>query len=292
MYKSLASGRSSFLLHRLTGRLGNQLWGLSEAYRLARHFKKQVLLDLGDNPINELPIPVLKFILSQDWLEVRKFRAIHSKIHYSPLSENVYSGFTEHNLIFQGFIATYASLKKSGLYTEGKLPSFLENCVIENSMDYVSIHVRQGDYHRNPHLGVLPKAYYRKALYLLTSELLTQELAFAVFGDESFQMRLSTLPKKYHKKVLRFKSESSLLEEFATMANGRAMILSNSTLAYLASFFSQSELTILPNPFYLSVPGWNEALRSSRTKEVNYTLSPKLRYLRLRTKKKLMQTCN
>jgi len=267
--------------------LGNQLWGLSEAFRLANHFQRQVILDLGDNSAKGIPSPVLDFIRAQDWLEIRRFQDIDFATEFTPVSEDIYQDSVKHNFMFQGFVPTYNALCESGLFKEGVKPDFLNEEDGNKMEQFVTIHIRRGDYVKNPHLGILPRAYYSKALDYLCSNFDVDGLPLMVFGDSPFDKSTRLIPKKYRDKVLNHDYHNDLLAELRLMSQGLAFISSNSTLSYLASFISSSHSIVIPNPFYLAIPGWNEQLRSNRTIEVNYTMSKKLRYLVLRARKRM-----
>jgi hypothetical protein len=265
------------------------LWGLSEAYRLANHFGREVLLDLGDQLVSEIPTQILEYISSQDWLEVCKFNFAKVNIKATPVSEEIYSNQIEHNFIFQGFVPTYDALSNSGLFEEGLLPQFLHHIKPQTTKEYLAVHVRRGDYLNNPHLGVLPKKYFRRALDSFESTQREETLPIIVVGEEKLERNLKMIPGKYKPRVYQDHTSDGILKDFATIANATVSVISNSTMSYLASYFSRSSHIFIPKPFYIAIPGWNEALRNVRTKEVEYTKNAKLRYLYLRAQKKLTE---
>lgn len=287
---SLSSGKTGLLLQKLTGRLGNQLWGLSEAYRLANHFQREVLLDLGDSPISSIPLPILDYIRNQDWLEIRKFKEVIPRIEFTPVTEEIYSGGTNHNYMFQGFIPSYEALRRSGLFQEGQKPDFFGNKGTGIAGNFLTIHVRRGDYVKNPHLGVLPSTYYEEALNIASLRLGIDDLPIVIKGDEITEKIIKVVPKRYRSRILKNEGESTLLEDFETLCSGLVSISSNSTLSYLASYLSLSRHIFIPNPFYLAIPGWTEKLSNSRTIEIKYTQKTNLRYLTLRARKRLSRS--
>jgi hypothetical protein len=277
---------SKVFVFQLQGRLGNQMWGLSDAHLLHNLSGKKVLLDLSNCIIDEENKIFYDYISNLSWLEVGKLN-FNSKVGVSEIKTLSLEDFSNpHRAIgYRGFSASYFLLKESGLFCEGKLPEFIQINPPLNSTRFISMSFRHGDYRDNSHLGILPMRYYVKALNQIDSN--QDKLPIWLFGDDLSGKLIDKLPKVIKTRVVTLNKDCSPIDDLARLSSASVSVISNSTFSFLGAYLSKSEKIFTPKPFYIAVKGWNEMLENPRTQEISYSKFPKLRYSRLRLQKKI-----
>ena len=269
----------------LQGRLGNQIWGLSDAYRLHKIVNEKIhVFVLQESAIKTSPL-FIDFIKAQEWLVMNclqkgEIEELRSAIGADDgMRKHVKNGFRN----FRGFSPSYRLLLESGLFKEGLFP--FSSPSLKSTEPFVSIGVRREDYWYNPHLGILPKNYYRLALRKLESDLM--DLDLRIFGALDLSQARKAIPRKLRNKAIYHPRTSDPVNDLEIMSMATYSIIANSTFSYLGAFFSTSKRIFMPEPFYLKIAGWEENLNSPRTENVKILMNKNRRYLFLRTAKKM-----
>ncbi len=273
------------LIFQLQGRLGNQMWGLSDAHLLHKISGKSVLLDLSQCNVEESYKDFYDYLNELHWLAVArlKFNPAVSAHDLKVLQKDDFIN-PENALGYRGFSASYSLLRQSDLFREGELPKFIPRKNVEQDYDFISLSVRRGDYWQNPHLGVLPHSYYVKALKAIDSD--WERLKICLFGDELSNNFIKKLPRDVRSRVSTISDASSPIEDLEKLSRAKFSIIANSTFSFLSAYFSTSQKIVVPKPFYLNMDGWNQSLGSARAIDVQYTKFRQLRYVRLVMQKK------
>ena len=282
----LGSKSENTFVFQLQGRLGNQIWGLSDAYLLHRMLGKKVLVDLNSCNMDDENSDFYEYLFNLPWLEAARleFEASPEISGIKVLSIDDFDS-PNNSIGYRGFSASYSSLKKSGLFAESELPDFISGRPDTPTQTFISLSIRRSDYWQNPHLGVLPVSYYLKALDLIDDH--ERGLPIWLFGDEHFQGLKNMFPRNIQSRIVCVSRINSPLKDLARLSLASFSIISNSTFSFLGAYFSQSNEMFIPKPFYLAVEGWNEKLSNPRSREILYSSMPKVRYLKLRFQKRI-----
>ena len=227
---------------RLTGGLGNQLFGLSEAFNLHKIIKQHILIDVGSIDHSENHEPEwLEWSKSQDWFStIRIQKNISQDFQLINLGSLSKPPILEHRL-FTGWKFSLQKVEHSGLFLRSKFP-FEVMC--EKSFP-LALHYRAGDYAHSDGIGILNPEYYVRALRQFDSS-----IRVMVFSNDidAAKTLISNLGIGHRSKISDEKSAIRVLFGLATAEN---LIASNSTLSWWANFFSGATKTIAPKPFYL-----------------------------------------
>lgn len=154
---------------------------------------------------------------------------------------------------------------QSAFYFEKTLPMTKFQLILKNpSAQYlkdshaaaanppIMLHVRRGDYMKNPQIGILAKRYYELAINKVEEQIGEREIW--VFSDEIDLARklINFLPNSRLRfvKTDDYRSDS---ESLALMTKGVGLITSNSTFSYWAGVFSaNAEIIVAPNKWFRS----------------------------------------
>lgn len=260
---------------RLQGRLGNQLFGLVNAHFLSKHYGMRVEIDLTGIGATDIDPEWLSFAQDWDWtLFHRNLRTVenHRILPMFNLGDNLPLPASPKGILFIGFIPSIEILEKSGLFQSGKFPfQELDFDILEPGT--LAVCLRRGDYHSNPHLGILPKKYYSRALKKISKAVKIDKIS--VFTDD-FEGSFKFLKKK----KIRFDhidNQTSALSALGTLSTATAVICANSTYSFWGAYFSKGFHTI-PDPFYLYDKNWNQRLIRSTDIRVKFTYIPIIRY--------------
>ena len=265
---------------QLQGRLGNQLFGLSEAWRLHRTFNSKILIDL--TPIFEAGFEVpdwLELCKNWDWMScMRNTFEFKVDANFANLGQD---HDLRKSLYFRGFRADYEAIEESGLFKRGIFPpEFQSNELPEE--EFVAVSIRLGDYSSNHHLGILPLRYYERAQKEIPNTL--KKLPRIIFSDDldntsKFLKNSNLLPAG-------FQSRSTALKNLEHLASAKVIIGSNSTFSFWGSYLS-SGLIFSPKPFYLGMPEWHNKLIPGDFTEIRHTIFPKTSYKMSLARKKM-----
>jgi hypothetical protein len=173
------------------------------------------------------------------------------------------------------------------LFTEGQLPDFILESKKTSSQKFISFSIRRGDYWQNPHLGILPISYYKKALALIDDY--EKDLPILLFGEGNFKYFKRNFPRKIWSRISVVATPQSPIQDLEKLSHARYSVIANSTFSFLGAYFSQSKTIFTPNPFYLAVEGWNDNLRNTRSCDILFSKAPNMRFLKLRIQKKIRE---
>ncbi len=263
------------LIHfEVQGRLGNQLFCLSDAFSLSRYFNRKVVLDVS-SVLQEYGKPEwLEYALEWEWAQVSTIPVVHLEIgELNKVNVGVANpkDFPP-NSHFYGFNPSIRSLEESGLFQRGVFP-FSKRKLTNVKKSQLALCVRRGDYHQNPHLGMLPGKYYKKALAEISESLNKQEIVVFCDSREETKSFLNANSIPYS----RFDENLSPLDALKELSESQYIIMANSTFSFWGSFFSNAN-SFIPNPFYISEPGWGSKLSEGST-VMRYMLLPRVCYL-------------
>lgn len=262
----------------LQGRLGNQLFGLSDAYSLHKKFDLKIAIDITEVLSSGFGVPEwTKYTLNWDWLVIISNLNTSSQIYSGKRFNlgsvrNLDSASPVDN--FHGFMASLEAIYNSGLFNRGEFP--FNNLEFSKLKDNdLAVSMRLGDYYANPHLGILPLSYYKKSINSFNAASNFSEVV--LFSDDlkEGKSKLESIGILVNK----FQSGSTSLEILGTLSSANFIIGSNSTFAFWGAYFSKAE-TIFPEPFYLSNPNWHKKLYWEDLSTVRYSKFPRIRYVR------------
>jgi hypothetical protein len=262
------------LIHfEVQGRLGNQLFCLSDAFSLSQYFNRKVVLDVS-SVLQEYGKPEwLEYALEWEWAQVSTSPVVHLEIgELNKVNVGVANpkDFPP-NSHFYGFNPSIRSLEESGLFQRGVFP-FNKSKLTNLKRSQLALCVRRGDYHQNPHLGTLSGKYYKKAMAEISESLNNQEIVVFCDSREETERFLNANNIPFSK----FDDHLSPLDALRELSASEYIIMANSTFSFWGSYFSNAH-TFLPNPFYISEPGWGSKLSEGST-VIKYMRVPKVRY--------------
>jgi hypothetical protein len=274
------------VVFQLQGRLGNQLFGISEAWDIHKKREKHVILDL--TPIIAAGFSVPLWVASSrlaSWAHL----VINSRYLYNDERVNVVSASSEQfpssvrvDRYFNGFRPNLEHIEKSGFFSRGKLGSdFFPSPCLGNE-NFIALSLRIGDYKDNPHLGILPGSYFKKSLELIPENL--KFLPRIIFTDDSQGASNFLAENKISYDSIYPASSAELA--LSDLSTAKVIIGSNSTFSFWAQFFSQAK-NFTPTPFYIAQPKWGESLIPETFTRVKYTKSARVKYLQSRIERKI-----
>ena len=224
----------SFVVVKLMGRCGNQFYQIATAMAYAWKSNMGFFTTSNAEPVNRLYFPQFPQ------------RDIGGTVYEERRNEqgNPYYAVLPHGMSNPYLIGYWQSFKyfeefKERIWQEFNLP-YQPN-------DYVSIHVRRGDYLEHSDVfPPLPLEYYQKAVELMNKKGYFKFLIFSddidycksVFVDENFDER-----NQFH-----YSENKSELEDISLMSSCKHNILANSSFGFAASFFNRNENKIVVCP--------------------------------------------
>lgn len=232
----------------LTGGLGNQLFGLSEAFNLHRIYQKPVYLDVSNIQHSTQKKPEwLNYISSQGWSEtvvieeLAEPTAKREKQNLIKLNNRELAS-TKASL-FEGWRFNYHRVLESGLFVPNKNP-FIDESL--NKHDGITLHFRGGDYSNAKGIGILTHAFYQKAL----KEIGAFNDSIEIYTDD-LRTAKETLEPLLKSRSHTYSDEKSPIRILNAFSGSKKFIASNSTLSWWGIYFAQNQKTVVPKPFYL-----------------------------------------
>lgn len=129
---------------------------------------------------------------------------------------------------------------------------FLKDSEVAALISPIMLHIRHGDYVKNPQIGILSKQYYEMAIEKVEAHIGQREIW--VFSDEIESARnlLKFLPDNRFR-FINSDCYSSDSESLALMTKGLGLITSNSTFSYWAGVFSENaDIIVVPSKWFRS----------------------------------------
>lgn len=231
---------------RLTGGLGNQLFGLSEAFNLHKILHRHVLVDVGSiQHVNNFVPEWLEWSKNQNWLTIIKIPNIKSSKYELINLGNQDIDVNGNSRFFTGWNFSLEKVEQSGLFLRSKFPFKVET----KQPIPIALHFRAGDYADAAGIGILNHNYYARALRRLDLH-----STVTVFTNDKFaaQCLINNLGIETRSKILEGESAIDVLYR---LASAERFIGSNSTLSWWANYFSAAVTRFFPKPFYLQ--DWN-----------------------------------
>lgn len=127
---------------------------------------------------------------------------------------------------------------------------FLKDSEVATSISPIILHIRRGDYVKNPQIGILSRQYYKNAIEKV--EALIGERQIWVFSDDINSARnlLNFLPGSRFR-FINTDSYNGDSESLALMTKGLGLITSNSTFSYWAGVFSKNaQIIVAPSKWF------------------------------------------
>ena len=274
--------------YRLTGRLANQMLGLSDAHAIGRVFNCHMVVDVSTIVRDERVIPEwVAFIKAWDWLTLVTCDSIDACALPTELwdsSNATKNGIYADTFGYTGFSVSLDNLVSSGLYKRGSFPFEVNIDEPNQRVEDCAISIRGGDYLAFPTLGLLPKGYYKRALRILK---LKNNFNCRVFTDDTNRAR--KMMSKLKIKRYELDNESSPIKAMYNLSKHRKIVMANSTFSYLSCFFSSAEIIVSPRPFYIAEPHWNIKLRLENEVPVESFKFPRISFVILRVRKRIQK---
>lgn len=231
---------------RLTGGLGNQLFGLSEAYGVHKKFGTGVAIDVGalEHSLGNEP-EWLEWSEKQEWITLVR---IPKNVSSEFILVNLGDEYADVNWLdakyFTGWKFSLERVRDTGLFREGEYPFG----IVKTDCAGVAVHYRVGDYANAQGIGVLDTSYYLKAIKLLG---LKGQIEFFSDDNESAQemIELNKLP------FAKVSGSTRALDVLSQISKANYIVAGNSTLSWWGIYFSSATKVICPTPFYLQ--DWN-----------------------------------
>jgi len=117
--------------------------------------------------------------------------------------------------------------------------------------DYVSLHIRRGDYKNNEfYIDLTQNGYYDRAIAKFPNEKFLVFCADRQGGDDTLDQEwvMNWLEAKYGKRFTLFKGFTEV-DDFNNMVGAKAHIMANSSFSFWASYISEGE-TIAPSKWF------------------------------------------
>ena len=237
---------------RLTGGLGNQLFGLSEAYAIHKNVGMNVAMDIGalEHTSGDEP-EWLEWSETQRWLTlVRIPKHVSSKFDLVNLGDVSANAAQLDSKFYTGWIFSLDRVNQAGLFHRGEFPFKVsrEDCAES------AVHYRVGDYANAKGIGVLDTSYYLEAIKSLDPRDRT-----LFFSDDNYSAQ--EMIKTLNHSFATVSSSTSALEVLSQIAHSKSIVAANSTLSWWAIYFSHASKVICPTPFYLQDWKFDSAAR-------------------------------
>jgi hypothetical protein len=264
--------------------LGNQLFGYFAGRYLAEKLGTNLILDDHQLIHNKHP----KSSIFDFWLENctagvdQRKRRIVQLIDQIPLSnptfDNLYSRFLGIHISRQvgfdpnlycalpgttliGYFQTFKYFFETTHFKDNqsfslKAPSAWYQKTLQevSSTQPIIMHVRRGDYSKpeNREWGMLSQDYFLDGLELLRKQAELQNSEVWVFSDSLETVKAEFGKKGQHFRFVEPAAESTAAESLLIMANGGAIIGSNSTFSYWSALLSKHQNVIAPSKWFQS----------------------------------------
>lgn len=247
----------SEIYFRMTGGLGNQLFGLSECYQLHKLTGKRVVIDFGhvDHVKEEQTSP---FNFGYSWMRQVVYLS-SDNTGTVPLKNLATDIISSEDRFFTGWRPSLAVLEQSSLFKRSVLPANWSPLSKNIEEPFVGLHLRFGDYLHLPSLGgniSVDRAYVGQALNLLKSEL---GLRFVkVFSDN--REKSIELCKPFSGFEFQVLESREPILDLVDLSRADAIVASASTFSFWAAYFSKTNSVIFPSPFFPVNPLWEKEL--------------------------------
>lgn len=243
------------ILLRLKGGLGNQLFQLGAAIRLAKfdtsliRLDKSLLSDSQKTILNELIIKtdLIPKDIENDELDL--FKSGAKKIFFindsenGPFSDNsqldLDIDFHENNLLLEGYFQCDKNIYALKKHIED-LSNINSNSFSSKNSEKLVIHYRQGDYFRTDvqrELGLINLDYIDRAINTFSDNGIVQ-----IHSDT-----IGILERYHHKRNIELKIGGNEIKTFHKFMNAKKLVIPNSTFSLSAALLS-GNISLLIRP--------------------------------------------
>ena len=250
----------------ISGGFGNQLFQLAAAEYL-RSQGLSVYLDFSINQRNGVRDNLITDIASELNFSVHKLDPLQSFFSKIPILRRFLSNSIGIRLIKEAeeflvppVILTDQRLNYRGYWQNSGCATFIRDYVSNyfsvnkhKAVERIAVHVRRGDYLKggNPNFhGVLSGDYYGTAIHSVRNKF--GNLPVVVFTDSPELVSHETWISEISN--LTVLDSKNPLDDFAEIAHSRAIVCSNSTFSWWASYISNCEIVILPSEWQVGLP--------------------------------------
>lgn len=263
----------------LQGRLGNQLFGISDAYRLHKAFGTRIYVDLTEIYNSGFTADWLQSV-NYEWLHLFKNVDLKSeirKLKKTSLSDVRKLSNHSGKELFEGFSPKLKDIEQSGLFQRGIFPFEINqnfSSAIKKKIPYTALSFRLGDYASNPHLGILNVNYYYKALKALA---IYEDFQIDYFLHSDDISLAKSLLENIGVRIKYIQEDQDPINNLYSLSRGKNLILSNSTFAFWSGYFSSAKVCY-PEPFYVAMPNWHKQLFWKESIPIKHRRFSKSRY--------------
>jgi len=261
----LESRQRSHKYFRLTGGIGNQLFGLSEAHMLHKVSEKKIIIDSSriEHSIGQIP-SWITFFENQEWFELVSAPEFKNVILNSDLKRvDQDPGFKtiQNQFGYIGWVPSLRRIEESGLFVQGKNP-FQRG---DHYQEILGCHIRGGDLAKNFEIGALSTNYYLRALKYIKSKFEINYPLFVHTDDEEFASDISKVLMKEMEIEVFINTNETEIETINRMSGYQLFIGANSTLSFWGHFFSNSQIAVFPKEFYVNDWNWAKNLKFDKS---------------------------
>lgn len=176
------------------------------------------------------------------------------EIGFDPLMRHVKVGS-----LVQGYFQTYR-------YFDEVMETGHPNVQLKNPSDWflamtrriqiespIIVHARRGDYANHAAtIGVLNAGYYRNALDVMSSQRELSTRVWLFSDDPKWAEMLASRLSDWSTEIINQPANCSAAEVMMLMAQGPAIVMSNSTFSWWAAKLGNSKLVVAPSPWFKS----------------------------------------
>jgi hypothetical protein len=258
----------SEIYYKITGGLGNQLFGISECHFLHKVTGKKIIIDFADvDHVKSNQVSPFEF--DYDWMRmvICNFKPDAQNVKLLNLAS---SDVSPSHAFYTGWRPSMRALLESNFFQRGVLPKEWEQRRRGQQKPYIAAHLRFGDYLNVPALGgdiSVDARYLKKALNLVTRELDVSRVL--VFSDD--MKRSEILCDDIDGIDFVFSESLEPVEDLIEMCASDAIIASGSTYSFWAAFFAKTDKVFFPKPFFPTNPRWEADLLGEPWRQVRRT---------------------
>lgn len=247
----------SEIYYRITGGLGNQLFGISESFILHKLTGKHVVVDFA-HADHVFPGQKNPFHINEPWISSMVFQPANTTTDVILRNLNK-DKILQDDKFFTGWRPNLKIIRQSGYFKRHTTPHFWQykHDIVEDP--YVSLHLRFGDYRHAASLGgdiTVNQLYLRDALKIVVSEVGIRFIK--VFSDDIKLSKKFCLP--FRNLEFEFVENQNSVQDLISISRSQAIVASASTFSFWAAFFSSAQIVIFPKPFFPINPNWEKSL--------------------------------
>ena len=261
----------NYLIVKLQGGFGNQLFQISNAISLSKKYDKKIILDLSSyyfdffskNTKRDFELDFLNLGYQKSLFKYYNFKlAKFFNINIAEIKEQnfnfknitlkkdityILNGYWQSYKYFQDFSLKYSDFK-SKIKLNKRDESILK--LIKNS-NSICVHIRRGDYQNlktSSFHGIAPIEYYKSSLLFFQNKF--KDCKFFFFSDDIDFLKVH-FNDFYNSKIVS-NSDFCLVDEFFLMMNCKNFIIANSSFSWWSAWLSpeKNKTVIAPKKWF------------------------------------------